>query len=352
VKTFSKEEFAVLKATFEENNPKLANSPDAIRQEIKDLEIQMADLLRDKPEGFEPAIRVLWQGRNFLALYIGNAEKDLPAMEEQEEAVDPLEGKHVAVFSSGKTVLAAIAKVLATCSTLRFERYSNISSLLTAILQGRVCGVVALHGERARTGAMEQYLRHDLKSLPGWDYKGSQDAVLPHCVDFFVPYMLGEVLTVMAQLQGGTYRPVRASEDFSLAQELPSLLGHMACPLRDLVVLVVDDMPEEVQGMMQILRAWPKVSAQFLAHVSGMPKVPEKTDLLLLDEGLKEELTGTVVAAALKRQCFAGVIVSTTAGEKPAFTPWHFGLKGQIAKDQSAALAFVQFMNLLIEQVK
>jgi len=348
----TEKEFEMVKGVFEENNPRLASDPDAIRREMESLDKEMQRILSERPEEFAAAIHILWQGRNFLSLYIGEEEIPLPSevqeAVEPQEIIDPLSSKHVAVYAGPDGPFSrATAQFFGLWdSVLRFQCYQDIKSLLADLIAGKVCGVIGFR--LSPEASIESTIRHDLKYWPAFDYEKAEAFNLPPCVDFThleaATGML-KALEVAIQMQNGSYRP-KESEDFSLAEEMPYLIQHMYALDRGCVVYIIDDQKEEMAGMVAILNAWPLIKCNaILQQDTTVPPIP-MASVVLLDEDMP--VKGSEIAKHIGRST---LVASTTSGERPSFTSWHFGNKGRIAKEKAVAKAFVSFMNELLSRL-
>jgi hypothetical protein len=356
---FTDDDFGLLKRTFEGGNPALANNLGEIRKTIAEFDSDMQQLMADKPDYWQTAITILWQGRNFLALYAGEQPISLPFEQQEVESVtnqypSALSAKHVAVYAASKVFAPAAKQALSLYTPLRFCMYTSSKELIEAILAGEVCGVVALQVGQLEASSIEATIRHDLKNLPGWDYGKAKTLLLPYCVNLSVnsSSVLVEAWQIIVMMQEGRYRPPAKSEEYSLDEELRTLLSHMQQPSRSILVTVIDDTPEEVAGIVAILNKWPNLNVQIVYHQHGMPSVTANTSILLLDENLADSLTGEQVVKHLRGNGFDGLIASTSGGGKPAHAQWHFGRKAEVTKDSSAALQFVCFINALLQKTQ
>ncbi|MDZ4295745.1 MAG: hypothetical protein U1A16_00025 [Patescibacteria group bacterium] len=146
--------------------------------------------------------------------------------------------------------------------------------------------------------------------------------------------------------------PVHAPHSFEEAMEEPEkMMAAVAAPLR---VLIVDDRADEIAGMAEILRRWPKISLHTVIPKPGLVEVPElpPADIVLLD-GAMGLINDVRVWRALGEEKFAGVVASISSGGKPTFTDWWFADKSEIPDSPAAKVAFILFMNRLIaEQAK
>tara|TARA_Y100000310_G_C20691745_1_gene822735 strand:- start:1399 stop:2463 length:1065 start_codon:yes stop_codon:yes gene_type:complete len=346
------DDFEIMKQVFEENNPELAENEEAIRGHIVELDEDIQKHLDEKPDGFDSAVTILWQGRNFFARYLGDEETSLPEMEQvTDELPNPIEQKHVAVFAGGGDgpFRRSVRQVLGMYDeTLRIEFYHTIQDVLEALESGAICGVVAIH--MSAEARIESHLRHDLKNMPGWNYDKAEKVVFPPCIDFPPPMELPLVLTTILEMQKGEYQ-VQPEGKFNLNSELSSLIAHMHTPKRNVVIALIDDRPQEIEGMTQILEAWPRIECiPIIQKAERSHEVDAPIDIWLLDEDMPHK-KGSDIARELQASGFSGLLVSATAGSKPDFANLHFGNKNSIRKDRSVAEEFIRFINQLLMEV-
>lgn len=204
-----------------------------------------------------------------------------------------------------------------------------------------------------RQASIEGYVRHDLKNRSGWDYDRANKFVLPPCQDFFLPHQLIEIVETLRQMQSSEFATVEG-EEFDLEKALPALVAQMRilspdCAFR---IVVIDDTLSEVEGILQILGPWLNLDSFYINPEDGLDVgiVSRECEVVLLDEAMGKELTGTQVRDELIRHGFKGVITSITGGEKPDWASEHFQGKISILKSREAAEEFVRFMNKLIRQ--
>ncbi len=347
----SDEEFQAIKEAFDRKDPS-ARTTEWIRAEIANLDREIERILPERQETWREAILILLQGRNFLARYIGEQERLIPEEcyeggEQEAPAPDPIEGKHVALYSPMPRVVAALVQSLGVSNNPapRYRGYERISNLLQAIFSGQVCGVIALHGRESHSALGT--LRHDMKNLRGQDYAAAQRYLFPPCIDLAAPHNLIEIIHLIWELQNGTYQA--ETRHFDLAGALPILGVHMLLPKRNLLVAIVDDEPTMMDGMKRILDVWPGVSVEAVLQEKGMPVIPLHANVILLDEMMAEGMTGTTVYEWLESRRFQGIIASTTGGSRPPYVRHHFQQKGIVATNRQAAEAFVRFMNGLLQ---
>lgn len=346
----SDEEFQAMKQFFD-HKPEHERSPEAVREQLAVFDRDMQNILQEREPQWQIAICILIQGRNFLARYIGEKEMAVPVecydndLDEQ-PAADPIATKHIAVYTPldyvGQAACLAIGAALTP--SIAFELYRKPADLLQAVLDGNVCGIVALHGSNG--GSVLGTLRHDFKNLRGRTYEEAQRYLFPPCADFSAAqFKIGELVRIVGEMSKGAYQA--DAEQFDLASALPTLGVHMLMPSRDLDVAIVDDEPDMAEGMRRILEAWPRVTPIFVHAHGAMPSVPPSADIVLLDEAMPA-VSGEDVYAALRSRGFEGIVASISGGERPAWCRHHFQQKDLVKTSPDAAKAFVHFMNGLI----
>lgn len=343
-------DFQLIKEVFDQKDAS-KRTPQWLRVEIATLDESIAENLEKREESWKDAILILLQGRNFLARYIGDQERPIPAEcyegEVKEVQVpNPLKDKHVAIYSSMPLVGLALIQALTVNlpPTARFKVYDKLADLLKAILFGQVCGVIALHGRRP--SSILGTFRHDLKNLPGQTYESAQHFLFPPCIDLPLPHNLLQIIRLISELEQGIY--LSEAGAFDLATALPSLGVHMLVPEKHRSIIIVDDEPNMAAGMKRILEVWPTISVQYIQQTKGIPDIPLDADIILLDEMMANGLKGKEVVEWLRSKKFAGKVVSTTGGPKPDHVKHHFQQKGVIETSRQAAEAFVTFMNGLL----
>jgi len=343
------EGFEVMKKAFEENNPELAGNLKKIREEIAQADADLKILLDEKSENFKVAISLLWQFRNFLAKYIGDEEVKPPVFEREEEEVNPLLLKHVAIYvDGGGTLKVAFRQVLNLCKdTIRIEFYDSIRDIIEAQLSGKLCGIIGIHLNK--DADIQRHIRHDLKNMSEWNYEKAEAAMLPSCADFFPPHALGDILETISKMQKGEY--LIKSEEFNLGMELSSLIGKMQIPCSETTIAIVDDRREEIEGMVKILQSWPRVNCiPVIQETSDLPNI--SPDIWLLDEDMPEPAKrGSEYARELRIARSQALIASTTGGQKPKTIDLHFSGKTSVTKSRSSAEDFIRFINKLLSTI-
>lgn len=335
---------------------------------IRELEQEIEKLVAEKPEGFEPAIQILLQGRNFLArlsnrpeVYVNPsflASASLASQASPIMAPNPVESKKVAIYCSSKTINASVRNFLFPGQTEeerkkielsnRLEFFSDIPKLLEAVMADCLCGIINLCLLEQTTN-IESLIRHDLKNRPSWGSVRASEFVLPPCCDFREINCMVRLFPIIQAMKAGCFYQVTGEFDFNLAK--PSLRANMVFPEKKVTVWVVDDQYEEIKGICAILNIWPEVAVEIHEH-----KLQEtfqlgdgfrQDDIVLMDEQMGQ-LSGTDCAGILRQKGFTGIIASITGGERPKYTPYHFGGKTGILRDFTTALAFVRFFNTLL----
>jgi DNA-binding NarL/FixJ family response regulator len=347
--------FEVMKKVFEEQNPQLAGNPDAIRERIADFDEDIQKNIERQSPGFEGAVSILWQGRNFLARYIGDEETPAPDVnfgDEEEEEVKSLLSKYVVIYVSHSGPFNhSIQKVLSMHEdTLRMKFYGSIQEVIDAMIAGDVCGIIGV--QLNKEADIERHIRHDLKNMPDWDYEKANEAILPPCADFVPPHQLVDILKAIYEMQEGKYN-IQEDQEFDLNDELSSLVSRMEYPSQETKIAIVDDQPNEIRGMVQILEAWPKVSCISVIQKEERFEHSEiNPDVWLLDEDMPTPAKrGSEYAQDIRCSGSSALIASTTGGEKPKLIDFHFCDKVSIRKKRSSAEGFIRFINKLLLKI-
>lgn len=345
---FSDEEFEGMRTAVESMNPGMLSDVEDVQRKIAELDASRAKFAGKALDmEIAPAIHILLQGRNFLARCIGEPEVPVPddvarivAGEEPKQEIDD---KHVAVFIE-KALLPALAKAYGLIEDLRYETYTELNALVKAVAMGKVCGVVAIQVDQTRR--IENSIRHDLKSLPGWNIERASSVALPPCADVIIhQIMLG--VSAIIQMKKGAYQKPEDDQKFDLAESLPNLAARMKVPSSPVRVLIVDDEPKTIEGMMAILNAWSMVTATALIQSGNQEPTLPDSDIYLLDEAMGQ-VTGSMIASSIKKIDARTIVASTTSGSKPTYAKWHFASKGSITTAYQCAVGFVNFVNELI----
>lgn len=130
-----------------------------------------------------------------------------------------------------------------------------------------------------------------------------------------------------------------------------SVISYMYIPKKERFIAVVDNIKEEIDGIMSILSLWPNVKAVSVIQSDGeYPEIPMEADAILLDENM-EIISGTEVAYKLTSSGYRGIIASITSGNSPEFTKLHFDEKLLILRDSDSAKSFVFFMNSILKEL-
>lgn len=147
-------------------------------------------------------------------------------------------------------------------------------------------------------------------------------------------------------------------KNFDLNAYLPELLTKMITPKKHSLFIIVDDKPEYVKGLIQILKAWPSIDVRYfpVSKKQDFPIIIKsitsyKRPIILLDEAI-DEIRGTDIAETLKEKGFEGLIASITGGSCPSFTDLHFRQKDGVPKNKYSTDMFVDFVNHLIKKME
>ena len=123
-------------------------------------------------------------------------------------------------------------------------------------------------------------------------------------------------------------------------------------PERSISILVIDDSPEAVNGLLVILKSWENVEVDFFHHTTEeIPIVPKGTDILLVDGCLAMGVTCDDVIA--QNQGNFGVAVSITSGSCPDWAIHHFRFKSLLVNGVEEMVKYKSedFINLMNEVI-
>jgi hypothetical protein len=132
-------------------------------------------------------------------------------------------------------------------------------------------------------------------------------------------------------------------------EEQKNLISKMHIPARKTLVVLIDNLQEDIEGISSILSVWPNIDMIVLIQSEGSNlNIPPDADIILLDENL-DGTTGTEIAKNLIESGYGGTIVSITSGSRPSYTKWHFGGKLSVLNNYETAKSFVSFMNQFLK---
>ncbi len=123
-------------------------------------------------------------------------------------------------------------------------------------------------------------------------------------------------------------------------------------PKRHVRVLLIDDCEIAIAGVRTLLGHWNNLGLLTVIQTAGkMPYYDLDSDIALVDEDL-DGTTGTVVAEDLRNKMLYGPIASIgQSEEKPQGFKYHFNRKIRVGLFLPDTKEFIEFMNLLIEEV-
>lgn len=348
MKTMTPEDFATMKEFFEKTNPGLARDPEAMARKMAEYDRQIDSYLADKPPGFEAAVKIALQSRNFLAIYVGSDERPMPKEIEHLLERDRRK-KHVAIFidSMDAAVAKAVTTALEMYPGLNFKSYGEAEDLIKSLIAGNISGIIAVHTES--NYPIENHLRHCLKFMPGFSRGAAEKYQLPNSVDFFPPHqcIVDDILRTINEMQEGIYSPAETAAP-ATGQTLSSFKTVMYPRPDQTVVTVIDDSPSEIEPIAKILKIWPNVKVNIIYQTDdSFPQIPADTQILLTDEKMPG-ITGSQIVQTLRHQGFIGIAASIWQNEKPEWAEHHFALKKLLLKDDEATALFVKFINVLL----
>ena len=265
--------------------------------------------------------------------------------------------KVIAVKIEGKTTFLAMKKVL---DLIPFEAeaevYEDYKQLIQDIIDEKIIGVIGVGMDfHVKEGRTEGVIRHDLKYFPGFDYDRANAYPLPPIVDKGIPILLADIIKTAEKMYAGILeKEEEVAEEFDFEAALPELVGLMKAPRGPNLVAIVDDKPQEVEGLLKMLEVWPELNVvPFVGPTTrtaeDMAKILYDINptIILLDEDI-DQVKGTEIALNLNNVGYQGIVATITGGEKPDYANYHFALKAQVMKKKKAALEFVDFINKLL----
>lgn len=316
-------------------------------QFLDDVAVPM--IFEGKMERNSETIKFAVWRRNVLARRIGAEERDWNS----EFSVF----KHVAVYvgpeSNGLSwALRAVLSLGGTC----FSVYTSMDELITSIHGGLVCGVLSLSTQGQDSMHIESMIRRELENRVGWGNERARDVILPPCIDESGSIPLLTIRGLILKLWSGDVGTLR--DVFVLEAALAFLLRDVTIPDQVFNIIVIDDAPSEVEGILTILNAWNAVSvhSHYPTSKSTVESIADfvggkSYDLILLDESIGCAASGSEVYAELvRRGAESSKIVSITSGSRPPVFQKHFYAKCAVVRDYGVAKAFVDFINQLISK--
>lgn len=168
------------------------------------------------------------------------------------------------------------------------------------------------------------------------------------------PKTAAQLLSAMGMIAINNYDGVVDNVSIEkIRRELPQYMRKLKKTIR---VTIVDDEPENVKDLKQILYDWPGINVVSLHEAEEIADADySQTDILLLDGDLGlPDLNGEIIAESLIRKEFSGVICSISRREDPPdYTlttgDWHFPAKRYCGSSPFAANLFVATINAILD---
>jgi len=351
MKSLTPEEYAILKDLFEKQNPKLCRDLGEIWSRVQKIDNEIDALLKAKHPGYENAIMVLVQFRNFLARYSGKNEIGMPY--EVRKSLEQLaEEKHVAVYIEGgrQYLFPFVSETLNSLygKTKKMKCYYMATELLQEFVAGKVLAVLGIHNKPGM--AIQTYLRIELRRMPGLGKNMADTCFLPKCKDLYPPLDIIRMQQAIKELERSSLKLDQDAKSLKPSTSTHHRLATDPFPSeKEVNIIIIDDTPSEIQGMMAVLQQWPEIIVQFIPQSDAqIPNISiERTHIILLDEQMPG-ITGTLMAQELKSRGFKGIIASTDSHVEPDYTKFHFNLKSRMDKDEQAVIEFKKFINILL----
>ncbi|MBU0648542.1 hypothetical protein KJ969_00315 [Patescibacteria group bacterium] len=350
MKSLTPEEYAILKDLFEKQNSKLRMNVEEIWDRVKKMDNEMDALLKSRYPGYENAIMLLIQFRNFFARYSGMDEIGLP--QEVKKLLERMtKEKHLAVYIEGGKVrlFPYVSEVLNDLygKTKKIKCYHTVTELLQEFVAGKVLAVLGIHNKPGI--AIQAHLREELKRLPEFAKDTADTCLLPKCRDLYPPLGLVRMRQAIEEMEHAALKPGQSIKSLKPSTGAQDLTTKMYPLDEEVNVTIIDDTPSEIQGMLAVLQQWPNIVVKVVSQTDAqMPNISvERTHIILLDEQMPG-INGTGMAQEFMAQGFKGIIASTSSHIEPDYTKFHFKLKGKMDKDEQAVIEFKKFFNLLL----
>ena len=327
----------------------ICNNPDKINEEIARFDAEIDSLLADTENDEQDrrqAVDILLQGRNFLAIHLGQTQRDVIFAEDLMAVLsDPIVNRHVAVCLPQNThpsYIKALEKGIAL-QRANCKIYVGTKPVLHDLKEGLICGLIGIHFAEP-IGLIAEQLRHDMQYHPQYSVELARNYVFPPSVNFGAPHLIALIFQAASQMHNVTFN--NEGEDFNPEQQLSELVPHMAHVKSQLSIAVFDDDEQIVTPLLTILRAWPGIVVDFIRVSDSLPLIPSEYNIVLLDEAM-DRVTGSQIAEKISTSGCETIIASISGGHCPNYTPHHFGLKAVMKDNRQACLDFIAFMNRL-----
>jgi hypothetical protein len=263
--------------------------------------------------------------------------------------------KFVAIVCNDRLVSGAIKQVasLLLDKTISYQ-VMTYNSCVEAINQNLVAGVVGFGNRTFTTNSLESSLRHDLKNLSGWNRERADTVLLPPLFGALSDKPL-QAMEVVIQMANGTYDSSEVkAEKIKFADYNSSFLARMKVPNKKVYILIVDDTPMDIIGILNILNIWPNVHINAVKdNFQNLFPVSVSWDILLLDHDLgSKNYNGHDLLNDMTQFGFDGKCISITGGQAVSYTQNHFGKKFAVSRGYlSPCQEFIALINQVIETI-
>jgi hypothetical protein len=363
----SDSEFDQMKAAFVKGNNGLPPTEEMqLRIETFDRDIDTYVESEDFDHYKAEAVHILLQGRNFAARLLGLEQRSAPPKVVKmfrsimcEPAPVAIYCHNPVVFRTIKQVLESLKEVMESLGKVSYVFYNDLNELITAVLLDDVRGIIAVNLDSH--GRLESSIRHDLKNREGWDYARAEAAELPPIRDLQAgAQLLMQIIFTIQDMYELPAEQMRDPEMTADAFDLKAAIGEDIRKFRNMAkspittfVAVCDDNPDEVEGLLLILRAWPDLEVKFydardFTSATEMALMSSKHDIILVDEQMGL-FTGRELVEQYQIMSTTPVIASISGGEV-SWTNKHFPDKVRVMRNKVAALEFMHFMDHRIEE--
>jgi hypothetical protein len=345
-------------AIFRKENPELCNDPERLQGEIDKLDILIDNLVKTKPETWEISVNIALQGRNPWAIILGVEKRYVDCDGAKSSLItgtkNPIPAdKFVAIVCNEELVSRAINQVtpIFLDDNISYQ-VMTYNSCVEAISQNLVAGVVGFGNHTFTTDSLESSIRHDLKNVSGWNRKLADAVLLPPLFGA-ISYELAPAMEAVIQMANGTYHSsIVKDEKIKFADYKSSFLARMKIPDRKVYILIVDDTPMDVVGILDILNIWPNIHINAVEDsFQNLFPVSFAWDILLLDHDLgSKNYNGYHFHSDITQFGFNGKCISITGGQAVSYAHYHFGKKFAISQGYLGPCQdFISLINQVLE---
>jgi len=259
--------------------------------------------------------------------------------------------QNVGIYSKDKDLLERAADQIG--DYIPVVLYHGIGSIDTAardIADMSTIGIVFLDSYDFDEG---NHLRNRIRKVIK-EEKLNDDVYIVVVSGTETPDSVAQLFSIMGSIAANNYDGV--VDQTSIEKIRMDLPQSMRKPNRTIRVTIVDDEPENVKDLKQILYDWPGINVVSLHEADEFVGANfDQTDILLLDGDLGlPDVNGEIIVETLIRKLFPGVVCSISRNEDPpdytlATGNWHFPAKRYCGSSPFTAHLFVATINAILD---